>query len=107
MSRGAGSQINPRTGEQYHCRDTFDAAGLGYKYDSLFQLPGIEGDPELMREEPLVCIFQGVEKARVNGAGQCGEVRHAGRHAVVPAHTSHALVPEAALAARHALGGCA
>lgn len=30
---------NPRTGEPYHARDTFETAGLGYGYDGLMEPP--------------------------------------------------------------------
>lgn len=57
--------VNPATGEQYHTRDTFDTAGMGFTYDALYALP--DGPPQ-MREMPVVCVFRDIQKLRVTGS---------------------------------------
>lgn len=63
MGRYEPFGINPSTGLQYGCKDTFDTAPLGYQYDSLIMPP-----PQRLRELPTYAMFEAVHKERVNGS---------------------------------------
>ena len=57
--------VNPATGAQYHCADTFETAPLGFEYDALYELPE---QPDLLRERPVLCVFRDVDKLAVAGS---------------------------------------
>eukprot|EP00316_Scyphosphaera_apsteinii_P007794 CAMPEP_0119302606 /NCGR_PEP_ID=MMETSP1333-20130426/4177_1 /TAXON_ID=418940 /ORGANISM="Scyphosphaera apsteinii, Strain RCC1455" /LENGTH=855 /DNA_ID=CAMNT_0007305011 /DNA_START=101 /DNA_END=2668 /DNA_ORIENTATION=- len=60
--------INPATGQQYHTRDTFETAPLGYVYDSLYEAAGEIASR--LRELPTFCIFEAIPKANVLGGSK-------------------------------------
>lgn len=55
--------VNPKTGKQYGCADTFDTAALGYVYSELYTPP-----PQRLRELPTLAMFEGIQKVNVNGS---------------------------------------
>lgn len=62
--------INPKTGAQYECKDTFDTASLGYMYNKAQLYQPTVGGVELLMEMPALALFEAVEKRKIVGGAK-------------------------------------